>query len=75
MAYNSSMLLKEIFSKRKDIYDPVHAHVPGVNEEYRRQLLEEHINGGDPIPRSEPPREEIISIFPGIKLVRTTRSN
>ena len=74
MAYNSDMLLKEIFSKRKDVYDPVYAHVPGVNEEYRRQLLEEHINGGDPMPKSEPPKIEIISILPGIKVVRTTRS-
>jgi len=46
--------------EKKPIYDPLHAHVPGVDEEQRRLLIEQFINGGDPMPKPEPPKEEII---------------
>jgi len=60
--------------EKKPVYDPVHAHVPGVDEEQAELLRREYFNGGDPMPKSEYPKIEIISIFPGIKLVRTTWS-
>ncbi len=60
--------------EKKPIYDPLHAHVPGVDEEQRRLLIEQFINGGDPMPKPEPPKEEIIFKLPGIRLVRTTRA-
>jgi hypothetical protein len=69
------MSLKEIFRNRKEIYDPVHAHVPGVNEEYVRELREKFFNDGDPMPKPEPPKEEIIFKLPGIRIVRITRSS
>ena len=68
------MSLKEIFRKKEVPYDPVHAHVPGVNERWTQNLREEFINGGDPMPKPEPLKEEIIFKLPGIRLVRTTRA-
>lgn len=59
--------------EKKPIYDPVHDHVQGVDDNERRRLIEEFY-AGDPIPKPEPSKIETISIFPGIKLVRTTRS-
>jgi len=60
--------------EKKPIYDPLHAHVTGVDEEQAELLRREYLTAGDPMPKPEPPKIEIISIFPGIKLVRTTRS-
>lgn len=69
------MSLKEIFIKPP--YDPVHAHVPGVDEVYTRQLREEFINGGDPTPRPKPPREKTllkINEYFYIKIVEKPKS-
>ena len=63
------MSLKEIFNK-KPPYDPVHAHIPGIDEEQRRLLIGEDLNGGDPVSKPEEPKEEIIFKLPGIRLVR-----
>ena len=64
------MSLKEIFRKKEVPYDPVHAHVLGVNERWTEYLRKEFINGGDPMPEPEPPKERIVFNFAGIKLVR-----
>jgi hypothetical protein len=56
--------------EKKPVYDPVHAHVPGIDELYAQQLRWELINGGDPIPKPELPKERIVFNFAGIKLVR-----
>ncbi len=67
--------LKEIFRNRNKVYDPVHDHVVGVDEEQRRLLMEEFFNSGDPVPEPEPPKEEVIFKLPGIRIVRITRSS
>ncbi len=56
--------------EKKPVYDPVHAHVPGVDEEQAELLRREYFNGGDPIPKPELPKERIVFNFAGIKLVR-----
>ena len=68
------MFLKDIFRKKEVPYDFFNGHVLDVDEEQRRLLIEEIINGGDPMPKPEPPKEEIIFKLPGIRLVRTTRA-
>lgn len=68
------MSRKEIISKRKNIYDPVHAHVPGVDEQYRQVSIEKIFNSGDPLPKSKNDlvKERILFHIPGIKII--TRS-
>lgn len=60
--------------EKKPIYDPLHAHVTGVDEEQAELLRREYLTAGDPMPKPEPPKEEIIFKLPGIRLVRTTRA-
>lgn len=56
--------------KRNVPYDPFNAHVPGVDEEQRRQIIKEYVSGGDPVPKLELLKERIVFNFAGIKLVR-----
>ncbi len=54
-------------------YDPVTAPVPGVDEKYKKELIEELANQGDPITPSanvnEPERKTVFK-FPGGRIVK-----
>jgi len=67
------MSLKEIL-KRKVPYDPVTAPVPGIDPKQWADSINKYKNAGDPMPKREPPKEEIIFKLPGIRLVRRIRA-
>lgn len=65
--------LSNIFNfHKKEVYDPATAHVLGVDEELREQIINESKNPGDPTPsKSEDiPNKKIIFQAPGIKITR-----
>jgi hypothetical protein len=54
-------------------YDPVTAHVPGVDEELRNAILDQQARAGDPLAEATPqkePEKKVVFKMPGLKITR-----